>query len=71
MNQSRRMSLIEAGTNVSLGYCLAVMTQIVVFPWYGLYPSLSQNLTIGAVFTAVSLARSYALRRFFEVVVRR
>lgn len=60
------MSLIEAGTNVSLGYGLAVITQIIVFPWFGLYPSLGQNLSIGAVFVSVSLLRSYALRRLFE-----
>ena len=38
MTQSRRMSLIEAVTNVAVGYVLAVTTQIVVFPWFGLHP---------------------------------
>ena len=65
-NQSRRMSLIEAITNVVLGYVLAVATQIVVFPWFGLYPSLGDNLALGAVFVGISLLRSYALRRIFE-----
>ena len=32
--QSRRQSLIEAITNVVVGYALAVLTQIVVFPWF-------------------------------------
>ena len=64
--QSRRMSLIEAITNVVLGYVLAVATQIVVFPWFGLYPSLGDNLALGAVFVGISLLRSYALRRIFE-----
>jgi hypothetical protein len=69
--QSRRMSLIEAVTNVALGYVLAVATQILVFPWFGLHASLGDNLVLGAVFTAISLVRSYALRRFFEVIIRR
>ncbi len=69
--QSRRMSLIEAVTNVALGYVLAVATQILVFPWFGLHASLGDNLVLGAVFTAISLVRSYALRRFFEVMIRR
>ena len=69
--QSRRMSLIEAVTNVALGYVLAVATQILVFPWFGLHASLGDNLVLGAVFTAISLVRSYALRRFFEVIMRR
>ena len=66
MTQSRRMSLVEAITNVAVGYALAVVTQIMVFPWFGLHPSLGENLTIGALFTSISLLRSYALRRLFE-----
>lgn len=64
--QSRRQSLIEAITNVVVGYALAVLTQIVVFPWFGLQVSLGDNLAIGAMFVLISLARSYALRRLFE-----
>ena len=63
--QSRRMSLIEAITNVTLGYVLAVFTQIIVFPWFGLHTSLGDNLALGAVFVGISLLRSYALRRLF------
>ena len=65
MTQSRRMSLIEAITNVAVGYALAVVTQIVVFPWFGLHASLGDNLALGLVFTAISLIRGYALRRLF------
>ena len=65
MSQSRMMSLVEAGTNVAVGYVLAVITQIVVFPWFGLVVSIDDNLAIGAVFVIVSLLRSYALRRLF------
>ena len=65
MSQSRMMSLVEAGTNVAVGYVLAVITQIVVFPWFGLALSLGDNLTIGAIFVIVSLLRSYVLRRLF------
>ncbi|PVZ48627.1 DUF7220 family protein [Thalassobacter stenotrophicus] len=66
MTQSRRLSLIEAITNVAVGYVLAVITQIVVFPWFGIHPSLGENLAIGSIFTGISLLRSYALRRLFE-----
>ena len=64
--QSRRQSLIKAITNVVLGYALAVITQIMVFPWFGLQVSLGDHLAIGAMFVMISLARSYALRRLFE-----
>ena len=64
--QSRRMSLIEAIANVGVGYSLAVAVQIVVLPWFGMYPSLGENMAIGAVFTGTSLTRGYALRSLFE-----
>ncbi len=66
MTQSRRLSLTEAVTNVAVGYVLAVITQIMVFPWFGIHPSLGENLAIGSMFTAISLLRSYVLRRLFE-----
>lgn len=65
MTQSRRMSLIEASTNVAVGYALAVVTQMLVFPWFGLHASLGGNLALGLVFTTASLIRGYALRRLF------
>lgn len=71
MSQSRFMSGVEAVTNVAVGYGVAVGTQIVVFPWFGLDPSLSDTLVIGAIFTVVSIVRSYALRRLFNGWTRR
>ena len=66
MKQTRTMSLIEAIANVIVGYMLAVITQILIFPVFGLHATLAQNLKIGLVFTVVSIARGYALRRLFE-----
>jgi hypothetical protein len=66
MKQTRAMSLIEATTNVIVGYGLAVITQILIFPVFGLHASLAQNLKLGLVFTVVSIGRGYALRRLFE-----
>jgi hypothetical protein len=60
------MSLVEALINVAVGFGLAVLTQMMIFPLFGLGVSLVQNLQIGAIFTAVSILRSYALRRLFE-----
>lgn len=64
--QSRLMSLLEAFANILIGYTVAVMTQILVFPHFGLATSLRDNLLLGSIFTIVSLARSYALRRVFN-----
>ena len=66
MAQSRVMSLAESLANVAVGYGLAVITQFLVFPHFGLHTTLAENLTIGAIFTVVSIGRSYCLRRMFE-----
>ena len=66
MKQSRLMSLVESVANVIVGYGVAVVTQILIFPIFGLHTTLAQNLKMGAIFTIVSIARSFALRRVFE-----
>ena len=68
MMQSRRMSLLEATANVTAGYGLAVVTQMAVFPLFGLYLSMNDNLQLALVFTSVSIARTYIIRRLFENV---
>jgi hypothetical protein len=68
MKQSRLMSLVEATTNVIVGYGVAVVTQILIFPIFGLQTTLGQNLAMGGIFTIVSLIRSFLLRRLFEAV---
>ena len=69
--QSRWMSFMEAATNIVVGYGLAVLTQILVFPLFGLSVSLGENLRIGIVFTLLSITRSFALRRAFELIAVR
>jgi hypothetical protein len=68
MKQSRAVSLVEATANVVVGYGVAVLTQLLVFPLFGLHTTMAENLTIGAIFTVVSILRSYMLRRLFESV---
>ena len=62
------MSLVESLVNVAVGYGVAVVTQILIFPIFGLHTTLAQKLKMGAVFTVVSIARSFALRRIFETI---
>ena len=68
MTKSRAMSFVEAATNVVVGYVLAIATQIVVFPWFGIEAALGEHLAIGLAFVGVSLARGYLLRRLFETI---
>ncbi len=66
MKQSRLMSFVEALANVAVGYGVAVVTQILIFPVFGLHTTLAQNLSMGGIFTGVSIIRSFLLRRTFE-----
>lgn len=68
MKQSRLMSAVEAVTNVAVGFGVAVLTQALVFPLFGIHATMGEHLAIGGVFTVVSVVRSYALRRLFEAV---
>jgi hypothetical protein len=47
------MSLIESLANVVVGCGVDVTTQLILFPSFGLYPSLDQNMAIGFIFTVV------------------
>lgn len=66
MTQTRLGSLIEAVMNVLIGYGVAILSQVLVFPLFGIYVPLRTNLWIGAWFTLISLVRSYIIRRWFN-----
>lgn len=66
MNQSRFMSLVESFANIAVGYVVALLSQIAIFPMFGIHVTLGDNLAIGAWFTVISLVRSYILRRWFN-----
>jgi hypothetical protein len=46
------MSFVESITNVLVGFLLAVLTQITLFPMLDLQVSVADNLLIGMIFTA-------------------
>ena len=71
MNQSRVASLAESVMNVLIGYGVALASQLVIFPMFGIHLPLSDNLAIGAWFTVISLVRSYCIRRWFNARLQR
>ena len=68
MKQSRRMSLAESVINIAIGLFINLVAQIYVFALFGIYVPLSTNLSIAAIFTVISIVRSYTLRRLFEII---
>lgn len=69
--QSRKGSLIEACINVVIGYGISFTANAVVLPLYGFHISITQNLSIGAIFTVISIVRSYIIRRYFNKLILR
>ena len=65
MQQTKRHSIIESGVNVLIGYFVALASQLVIFPLFGVQLAFRDNIMIGLYFTVISIVRSYALRRWF------
>lgn len=66
MQQDRVGSLIEAFVNTVIGYVVALGSQLLIFPFFDIHVTFGANLRIGLWFTAVSLLRSYVIRRCFN-----
>ena len=60
------MSAVEASFNVLIGYLVSVLANILILPLFGYDVTVADSFAIGLAFTAVSLVRSYALRRWFN-----
>jgi hypothetical protein len=70
MSQTKKHSFLESLTNVGVGYGVALASQVLIFPLYGIHIPLSDNIAIGIWFTVISIIRSYVLRRWFNKVTR-
>lgn len=64
--QTKTHSAIEAITNVAVGYIVATLATWFILPLFGYRVSVSDAFGISALFTVVSIIRSYALRRLFN-----
>ena len=69
--QSKLGSFAESIINILIGYFVALGSQLVIFPAFGVNLPLSDNLMIGAWFTLISLIRSYCVRRWFNAMIKR
>ncbi len=62
---------MEAVANYLIGYWLAVAIQVVLYPLYGVELDFKTQAEIAGYFTVVSIARSYCVRRFFNLATVR
>lgn len=64
--QTKTQSLVEAFLNTLSGYVISVIVQVTLFPFFGIHLPLHTNMVIVAIFTAISIVRSYLWRRYFN-----
>ena len=66
MNQTKKVSLIEALTNTGVGLLLAFTMNALLFTLVGLHASATQNAIVVGGHTVLSVLRQYVLRRLFN-----
>ncbi len=66
MLQSKLGSFYEALINILIGYSISTAANWLVLPYWFEGVTLGNSMVIGLVFTVISLARSYIIRRWFN-----
>ena len=66
VGQSKIESLIESIINTSLGFLVALITQILIYPLFDIDVTMGDQSLLALIFTAVSLVRGYIVRRYFN-----
>lgn len=64
--QSRKASLVESVVGRIIGFCVAFLGQLVIFPLLGIETSYSQNFYIAIFFFTLGITQNYIVRRFFN-----
>ena len=64
--QTKRQSLIETLTSVFVGWLIGVILNMLVLPLFDYNVNLTDGVLISIIFTAVSVIRSYIIRRWFN-----
>lgn len=71
MTQSRISSFVEAWINVVIGFGINWIANMAVLPIFGYHVTAGQAFGIGLIFTAISIVRSYFIRRWFNRLLQR
>ena len=64
--QSKRESMVETLTNVSIGWFISFIANMLVLPLFGYNINLTDGLLISIIFTIISIVRGYVVRRWFN-----
>ena len=61
-----KRDIIESIIDVGSGFLLAILIQLLIFPLFGLYPTILDSMGIALIFTVVSMTRSAIWRWWFR-----
>ena len=64
--QSKKQSLIETLTSVFVGWLIGVILNLTVLPLFDYNITVVDSLWVSLIFTVVSVARGYVIRRWFN-----
>ena len=67
--QSKKSSAREALLNITIGYTISFASNAVILPTFGHPITFLQNIQIGLIFTVISIARGYLIRRYFNRLI--
>jgi len=65
MKDTKVKSLVESIFNIVVGITVAFVSNMIVLPLFGMPFSLASFGWISLIYTLISLARSYVIRRLF------
>jgi hypothetical protein len=71
MSQTKLGSFIEACINVLIGFGINWVANLIILPQFGFDVTGTQAFNMGLVFTVISVARSYIIRRWFNQRIHR
>lgn len=66
MSQQKRHSFLEACVSTAIGFVISFVTNLLVLPLFGFQVTMHQSFWITVIFTFVSVARGYYVRRLFN-----
>ena len=67
MSQTKLGSAVEAWANIAVGFGTNFAANMLILPLFGFGTlTFAKNFQIGLLYTLISLARSYAIRRWFN-----
>jgi hypothetical protein len=67
MAQTKLGSFVESWANIFVGFAINYVANLLILPAFG-FTALTwdTNLIIGALYTVISLVRSFVIRRWFN-----